>query len=1096
MMDNRKALPSVNSTQITLYDLNTTKPMQFIIQNEKGRGGSGIVYNALVCSGKDGEWKRAVLLKEFYPCDYQSCLRRREDAALRIADAIPKSMRDAYHNERKSFLDMCRKQIDFFNNKAPESADELVDVQGIYQYGDSVYCVMSAASGDSWDQVALHKETLHDILETLLSVLNELELYHQNNILHCDIKPANIYLFKKTRQHVRLLDFGSTQQLINGHLTGNEWLSYSNDYAAPEILKAVASDEEREIFYEDIFLNITPKADLYSAAAILYEKLTGLRRDPYMRDSEFRTVLNESLEQLWEKEKNVWLKNIRRAIIQELKVFLQKGLTKYPRKRYTLPEMRAALKSLLIMAAPQKIHLAPECKAPAPTSEFTGRKSELKTLEDILHSENHTIFIYGDGGLGKSELTLKLAEKLRDSFDFYRITFAGDLEETLLSIPVEPLMLDKNPQGEESLRQNKEEQYQRILHCLQSYGSTSVLIIDNFDLPPKHENEVFHSRAYRDFMGLNMKILFTSRSRPKLDAICLEVDCLSESDLLALIRAYYKDEGNGDTFREIIRLSEYNTLIVELAAKTLEQSWGRLSPENLRQLFRECEGTIYNRIRQLFDVTLLRHDYRKLMAQTAVFPTGGIDAGICLMCHSDSEQDKIRLLELNGWLRKTTGNLLVVHPLVQEVCRKELPQKEEACREFLMRYEKLYATTAVPDDVRARTRWQVADVFSNAADHLYDSDGSYANKAGEYNYRADRLRSALLYFQRAYENYKIQPNVDPDKAMDLLISVAFTCQALGFYEDAIYYMTQGIIVYKQMEGENSAKSSRYYSCLATLYKEQGNYPYALDAYQKAEQLHNGQDRLGLGQLYVNLCQLYNRIGNDAEAKRYGQMALHCIDSLPSKKLSVKVLCASLYITLGIIAENTEDFQKSLDYYDYAITIYKEAYGEDSRHLIAVYLNKGIILSRMGRYNEALTHLEKCEKKIREIILDGEHPSLANCWHNMAEIYCRKENYAEALVLCRKAMKVREQFYGTDNPLTAPSYIQYATILYFMKEPLEKAMDYCFRAYKIYWKASAVQERSFSKELNQTMNNIYRAYLESGRNPNEFVNWLKRTYGAP
>lgn len=247
--------------------------------------------------------------------------------------------------------------------------------------------------------------------------MNELEFYHGNELLHGDIKPANIYIFQKTRQHVRILDFGSVQKLCGGCLTGKEVLSYSMHYAAPELLDA---EETSDLDRADYFSCITPKADLYSAAAVLYEKLTGQRRGHGMPDSQFFSILDESLESLWEKEKNGWFKNIRRSILAELKNFLRRALAREPEDRYRLSEMKKEIGRILKIAEPPKFELSPAYRAYDACADFVGRKSELEQLKNILNQKKHAVFIYGEGGLGKSELAMKLAQELKNDFDFYK----------------------------------------------------------------------------------------------------------------------------------------------------------------------------------------------------------------------------------------------------------------------------------------------------------------------------------------------------------------------------------------------------------------------------------------------------------------------------------------------------------------------------------------------------------------------------------------------------------------------------------------------------------------------------------------------------
>ena len=236
--DDKRSLAEYGSnTVVTLKNIVTGCQEKFKIDGEKGRGGSCIVYEAVILR-EEQELDRKVLLKEFYP--FRSCCSlKRENGTLALKLQSPAEL-DKFEREKRSFLEVCKKQLKFYNDCAKDIADELVEIQEIYNFGDTTLVMMPAASGRSWDMV--EDENLYQVLETALSLVRQLKLYHDNNLLHCDIKPENIYIFPRTRQQVILLDFGSVVSLEDGALTGGESLSYSAGFAAPEVLKAVKAD--------------------------------------------------------------------------------------------------------------------------------------------------------------------------------------------------------------------------------------------------------------------------------------------------------------------------------------------------------------------------------------------------------------------------------------------------------------------------------------------------------------------------------------------------------------------------------------------------------------------------------------------------------------------------------------------------------------------------------------------------------------------------------------------------------------------------------------------------------------------------------------
>ncbi len=114
-------------------------------------------------------------------------------------------------------------------------------------------------------------------VQIAVSLLSALEYIHANGIIHRDLKPENIMVGPK--DEIKLLDFG-----IAGD-TAAKRLTFTNitpalgtpDYISPEQVKGKRGDR---------------RSDLYSAAVILYEMLTG--KTPFSGPSAL-AVMNDRL---------------------------------------------------------------------------------------------------------------------------------------------------------------------------------------------------------------------------------------------------------------------------------------------------------------------------------------------------------------------------------------------------------------------------------------------------------------------------------------------------------------------------------------------------------------------------------------------------------------------------------------------------------------------------------------------------------------------------------------------------------------------------------------------------------------------------------
>ncbi len=124
-----------------------------------------------------------------------------------------------------------------------------------YVEGNTLYHYLNTATIDT-------ASTLH-IARGLLSALVH---SHVREILHLDVKPANVLLSADRRVH--LIDFGCAKDLTLGSITHHEARLGTPHYMAPEQFKGIRDDQ---------------RSDIYSVGAVMYECLMGQppQRDPF-----------------------------------------------------------------------------------------------------------------------------------------------------------------------------------------------------------------------------------------------------------------------------------------------------------------------------------------------------------------------------------------------------------------------------------------------------------------------------------------------------------------------------------------------------------------------------------------------------------------------------------------------------------------------------------------------------------------------------------------------------------------------------------------------------------------------------------------------
>ena len=88
-------------------------------------------------------------------------------------------------------------------------------------------------------------------------VLRGLAYAHANEVIHFDVKPANIIV---RGEHALLADFGFAKDLALTAITSDDVMLGTPNYMAPEQFRGERND---------------PRSDLYSVGAVLYHMLTG-----------------------------------------------------------------------------------------------------------------------------------------------------------------------------------------------------------------------------------------------------------------------------------------------------------------------------------------------------------------------------------------------------------------------------------------------------------------------------------------------------------------------------------------------------------------------------------------------------------------------------------------------------------------------------------------------------------------------------------------------------------------------------------------------------------------------------------------------------
>ncbi len=198
----------------------------YVIEEELGRGGMGVVYKA-----RDTSLDRYVALKFLPPY-----LTQDEEARTRF-------VREA---------------------KAAAGVDH-PSICTIHEIGETddgrTYIVMAYYGGDTLDDFILRGAVdIDTAVDIALQVAEGLASAHEKGIVHRDIKPGNIVISDKGE--VKILDFGLAKLAGDVNLTKPGSTTGTAAYMAPEQIRGEEADE---------------RADIWSLGVVLHEMLSGSR---------------------------------------------------------------------------------------------------------------------------------------------------------------------------------------------------------------------------------------------------------------------------------------------------------------------------------------------------------------------------------------------------------------------------------------------------------------------------------------------------------------------------------------------------------------------------------------------------------------------------------------------------------------------------------------------------------------------------------------------------------------------------------------------------------------------------------------------------
>lgn len=196
---------------------------------------------------------------------------------------------------------------------------------------------------------------------------------------------------------------------------------------------------------------------------------------------------------------------------------------------------------------------------------------------------------------------------------------------------------------------------------------------------------------------------------------------------------------------------------------------------------------------------------------------------------------------------------------------------------------------------------------------------------------------------------------------------------------------------------------------------------------------------------------------------FSEQALLDIDAV-SNENSSEVMATALN-NIGCMFNSDGDYARALQYYQKALSIQLQRFGENFPFVGTMYTNVGIALDHLERHDEAMEYFQKA-LAIRKATLSDTHPQVALSYIDIGQAYTRQGRHTTALEQYNLALTIQVNHYGDRHKLVATTLSFIGCSYDRLTQPL-KAIEYQKQVLEI-------QTRELppgAPELSATYNNI-------------------------
>ncbi|MCB0842415.1 MAG: CHAT domain-containing protein [Bacteroidetes bacterium] len=201
----------------------------------------------------------------------------------------------------------------------------------------------------------------------------------------------------------------------------------------------------------------------------------------------------------------------------------------------------------------------------------------------------------------------------------------------------------------------------------------------------------------------------------------------------------------------------------------------------------------------------------------------------------------------------------------------------------------------------------------------------------------------------------------------------------------------------------------------------------------------GPESFFTGMLYNSLGAVYVYKGQCQKAFPLIKKGIRIMEKVKPNHQSL----GSAYNNLGACADIVEGLKESLEYYEKALDLFLNRFGEEHERVAMVCTNIGWTYSALGDYDKQGEYYQK-SLDIRRKIYGGKHVKLVPNYINMGAYHYRRGNYAKMFEYAQKSLRnIRDNHFET-HPYLSTVYLNHASYYDAIKD-YESATPYYLKS---------------------------------------------------